>query len=188
MTPITSTPPALQKRMDACMDGESIAHLVGKNLAGPRLWPSVPAAPSEHCMLDQFREHPSQVAFPEPLRRRTGRVHVESPRRVAEIARAHDVVALEDRAGPVPGELHRHALGHAARTRFRTAVQRIVRDVVGTTWTASCRGRASTFAAASLRSRRARPPAPPQASRAACSVSLCGADVDGFRWSADFHS
>jgi hypothetical protein len=57
-----------------------------------------------------------------------------------------------------------------------------------TTWTDSCRGRANTFAAASLRSRRARPPAPPQASRAAFSVSLCGADVDGFRWVADFHS
>lgn len=98
MTPITSAPPALQRRMDACMDGESIAHLVGKHLAGPRPWPSVPAAPSEHCMLDQFREHPSQVAFPEPPRRRTGRVHVEPPRRVPQIPGAHDVVPLKHRA------------------------------------------------------------------------------------------
>jgi len=55
-------------------------------------------------------------------------------------------------------------------------------------WRAAALSRAHTFSAASLRSRRARPPAPREASRATCCASLCGAGVDGFPWGADFHS
>ena len=64
------------------------------------------------------------VAVQTRSRRRTGRVRVESSRGVEQIARNHDVVAFEDRARFVPGQLHRDTLGTPARTRFRTAVRR----------------------------------------------------------------
>ena len=38
---------------------------------------------------------------------------IELPRRVFQVARTHDVVALEHRAGQVSGQLHRHALWDA---------------------------------------------------------------------------
>src|SRR5947209_6860566 len=41
------------------------------------------------------------------------RVGVESLRRLAEIARAHDVVALEHRSCSMARQLHGHALGYA---------------------------------------------------------------------------
>jgi hypothetical protein len=37
----------------------------------------------------------------------------ELGRHVLKIGRAHDVVAIEHGARPVPGDLHRHPLGHA---------------------------------------------------------------------------
>src|SRR4029453_14609681 len=43
---------------------------------------------------------------------------------VLQIGRAHDVVAIEHRACPVPGHLHRHPLRTPALTMFRTAVRR----------------------------------------------------------------
>ena len=63
--------------------------------------------------LDELRERPSNVAFPESLRRGAGGVGIEPPRRISQIPGAHDVVALEDRASLVARQLHGDALGHA---------------------------------------------------------------------------
>jgi hypothetical protein len=83
--------------------------------------------------LDERGERPSQVVFREPLRRGAGGVGIEPPRRIAQVAAAHDVVPFEHRAGFVPCELHRHALGHAGPHEVaNNGPTEVVRDASGT--------------------------------------------------------
>jgi hypothetical protein len=67
------------------------------------------------------------------LRVRTRREGVDSLGRFPQVPGADNVVALEHRAGLVPGELHRDTLGHACSHKIadgRSA--KVVRDPAGT--------------------------------------------------------
>src|ERR1700682_5036098 len=61
------------------------------------------------------------------------RLGIEPPRRVPQVAAAHDVVAFEHGTGLVAGQLHGHALRHAGpREAAHGGPTEVVRDATGT--------------------------------------------------------
>src|SRR5262249_16201780 len=93
--------------------------------------PEVSRSHNHAVTIEQSGFDPETIAISRDLARRVfdGGVtcrggSVEPPRRVGEVAGAHDVVAFEHRAGAVSGHLIAPRSGIPARTKLRTAVRR----------------------------------------------------------------